>query len=486
MPVLKLPFGLRPDGRLVDVTQVERGRACNCRCPGCGELLLAKKGEVNVQHFSHQSGAECAAGAETALHMAAKQLVADKRWIRLPPLEVHVTRVDPECGLFDVRKFFGISEVWKFDKVTLEMAVGDVRPDAVGIIGATNHGVEIRVAHEVDAEKQAYLGLLNLPSIEVDLAALVGKVFTFEALEEIVLKSIDNKKWLFHPRQAEWEASMMAGFDAWRLARLAELSYRAPPRARAPVPAPTREDAYRAANGKYRALPLTEKWLRLERHLGLQRSSFPRHMRVALREGSDVVMVDRDLWQGALFAQFVLGTSENPKRGSRMPNTTAIGAWLSQRFGVRGSEASAAKAARSYLSYLQACGFLRWQAGSFIVVHDQLDVPPKVPMAPSPFALRALPAPNTAIQWRKHWPDYERMREWAAELAQKSCDFDSGWFVDWLLRLQSPATLDEVQEAFEHAGGNPAKAETVLRGLGVVTQTWRYFSYGDPAPWIDV
>jgi len=201
--VLKLPFGLRPDGRLVDVTQVERGLACACVCPGCGDRLLAKKGEVNVQHFAHHSGGECATGAETALHLAAKQLVEDKRWIRLPSLEVFVRREDPECGTFTARKVFGANRTWRFDRVALEMTIGDVRPDAVGFVEDATHGVEIRVTHEVDEHKRAYLAGLHLPSIEVDLAALVGKVFTFDALEAAVLESVDNKDWLFHPQKAE-------------------------------------------------------------------------------------------------------------------------------------------------------------------------------------------------------------------------------------------------------------------------------------------
>ena len=104
MPALQIPFGRRSDGRLVEVSQVERGLACDCRCCACGERLLAKKGEVNVQHFAHLSGSDCATGAETTLHLAAKQLVADKRWIQLPGLEVQAIRTDPECGLFDVHR----------------------------------------------------------------------------------------------------------------------------------------------------------------------------------------------------------------------------------------------------------------------------------------------------------------------------------------------------------------------------------------------
>ena len=135
MTVLQVPFGQRADGRLVEVSQVERGLACACCCPACGERLLAKKGEVNVQHFSHLSGSDCATVAETALHLAAKQLIHDERCLKLPTLEVSVARTDPECGLYHVRKVFGYNEAWRFDRVALEVAVGEVRVSAGHEIG---------------------------------------------------------------------------------------------------------------------------------------------------------------------------------------------------------------------------------------------------------------------------------------------------------------------------------------------------------------
>lgn len=380
MSALQVPFGQRPDGRLVEVSQVERGLACDCRCPACGEQLLAKKGTVNVQHFSHRSGSDCATGAETALHLAAKQLIADKRWVQLPELPVQVTRSDPQCGLFAPRKAFGRGEAWRFDRVVLEQKVGDVWPDAVGYIDEVGHAVEILVTHAVDANKQAYLASLRLPSIEIDLAAWVGKVFTFDALESVVITSVENKRWLFHPQQAEWEALLLAGFDDWRRTRLAEMARLKERQVRRPVAPPSREDVYRAANQKYRALSDAEKWKRLERELGLQRNEFPAHLRVALRDGADAVLAEKDLWQGALFAQFILG---DDKLDKKVPNERALSVWLAQRFGVNDGDDAARPAVRSYLNYLKACKFLRWQAGDLYVAHSQVTVPVKErPSAP--------------------------------------------------------------------------------------------------------
>lgn len=49
-----LDFALsRKTGRMVDVTMVARGLACDCVCAHCGALLQAKKGRKNRHHFAH-------------------------------------------------------------------------------------------------------------------------------------------------------------------------------------------------------------------------------------------------------------------------------------------------------------------------------------------------------------------------------------------------------------------------------------------------
>lgn len=483
--VAHIPFGQRPDGRLVEVSQVERGLACNCRCPACGEPLMAKKGEINVQHFAHLAGSYCSSGAETALHLAAKQLVADQLWIRLPELPVKVTRTDRQCGLFVANQVFSEPAAWHFDHVILELAFGQRRPDAVGFSSEVAHGVEVRVTHAVDEAKHADLVAMRLPSIEVDLSAMVGHVFTFDALEQVVIQSTVNKRWLYHPRQAEWEALLLSGFEAWRQSRLAEQARRLeslPP----PPSRPPQTDVYRDANAKYRALPDEEKWRRLEWQLGVPRQQFPSHLRVELRQGGDILLADKTLWQGALFAQFILGTQADGNIGRRMPSEATLGTWLAQRFGARGGDDAVRLAVRAYLGYLKACGYLRWEEGGFHVVHDGLMPLPKAPSVRSaPAANPASPGGNpSTIRWLKTWPDEERLRRWAAEACDSGDGFDADSFVSWLLHRGVPPSFEELTAAFEEADGNPQELMSVLRGLGVVADTKRYFSYGEPAPWL--
>lgn len=72
MAELLIPYALK-DGRIVHVDSVDRGRACDCICPACNGLLVARKGDIRVHHFAHDMYAIC--NGESALHATAKHLL---------------------------------------------------------------------------------------------------------------------------------------------------------------------------------------------------------------------------------------------------------------------------------------------------------------------------------------------------------------------------------------------------------------------------
>ncbi len=61
-----LEFGLRKD-KLYHVSEVEFGLECNCICPSCKAILVAKKGEIREHHFAHHRISPCPNGAESAM-----------------------------------------------------------------------------------------------------------------------------------------------------------------------------------------------------------------------------------------------------------------------------------------------------------------------------------------------------------------------------------------------------------------------------------
>lgn len=70
---LKVPFGLR-EGQLVHISSVERGDRCGCVCIACGQPLVARKGNLKVHHFAHNSASK-SCSRESVLHLLGKSLL---------------------------------------------------------------------------------------------------------------------------------------------------------------------------------------------------------------------------------------------------------------------------------------------------------------------------------------------------------------------------------------------------------------------------
>lgn len=205
-------FAVSEAGHIVSVEQVERGLACGCMCPSCGNAVVARQGDVRAWHFAHATSEDCPHGAESALHLAAKQVIERTKGIQLPAL-----RVRREVFLDDGRRGEHTSEqpsVWvDFNDVRLEQPVGTRRPDVVGYQSQTLYLIEIAVSHFVGEDKASNLAALGMPAIEIDLAKHSRESWTWETLEEAVIFGVTAKSWLFAPEAAKLEA------DAEKLAR---------------------------------------------------------------------------------------------------------------------------------------------------------------------------------------------------------------------------------------------------------------------------
>lgn len=81
---------------MVSPGEVESGLACACICLGCRAPLIAKKGTKFVWHFAHE-GAACDSGLETAIHLMAKQILADEKTVTLPAVEVRAPLALPQA-----------------------------------------------------------------------------------------------------------------------------------------------------------------------------------------------------------------------------------------------------------------------------------------------------------------------------------------------------------------------------------------------------
>ena len=184
----RMVYALR-NGETVHVDETERGLACGCICPACGERLIAKKGPKMLHHFAHCSGTECEHGYETSLHQAAKEILSKSPKMMLPPAEI----------LFpDSSKVVPITAdpiELKIEKVELEKRIDTIVPDVVVSSAGKKLLVEIYVSHKVDDVKLAKIKALHLSAIEIDLRS-IELAQAEEELNETIVNGIDRKTWL--------------------------------------------------------------------------------------------------------------------------------------------------------------------------------------------------------------------------------------------------------------------------------------------------
>lgn len=136
------------------------------RCPGCGDPLVPHLGRVRARHFAHEPGSSCPLTApETALHLNAKErllfLCAEAFAGRGP------VRIRARCPSCRRPAPFDLAAIG--DEARDEERLGALRPDVLILkAGRPSLALEVLVTHAVDERKEAALGALGVPAIEID------------------------------------------------------------------------------------------------------------------------------------------------------------------------------------------------------------------------------------------------------------------------------------------------------------------------------
>ena len=195
-----MTFAVSQYGRAVHIDEVSNGAQCGCICPACKSPLIAKNGgEERAHHFAHDGRVENNFCSETALHFAAKQIVADNMTILLPS--------EAMWGLEG-------GSIINFSQVVLEHrletnleADHHIVADCFGICASQSIIIEIAVHHEVDQIKLNKLQTLNLPSIEIVLTDFTETSWNWKSLTHEVLFAVQRRKWLWQPEEQVVEAA---------------------------------------------------------------------------------------------------------------------------------------------------------------------------------------------------------------------------------------------------------------------------------------
>lgn len=381
-PSLRVPFGLT-NGRMVSPDDVEAGRACNCTCPECGAALIAKKGEQNVWHFAHD-GLACATGAETALHLMAKQILADERSVQLPAVEASLSAVDALGKLQTVSTILVQPANVKYGMVVVEEARDNRRPDAVASGGDVDreHRIEVFVRHAVDSAKASELLALDCACYEICLNDIPLQT-TIAELRDAVIAAAHRIRWLSYPglvaaRQAlepklrellDSAAQRKVEQDAHSAAVYASLAEEDRQEkadwARQAREKKQREQKLARANASFRDAPAEEKRVFLHTKLRLPAGPVPSLLNKRVN-GDRSFGVDRDVWQADIFRKCIFGGG---RRELALENVLS---WMKLRYVISPEFPSAADIALwKYFSFLEESGFVRHLGRKrFLVLRD--------------------------------------------------------------------------------------------------------------------
>lgn len=180
-----MKIALNAEQKIVHIDQVQRGLACNCTCFECGEIVLAKQGDVKEHHFAHVSNKEsCHIQAESILHKYAKQVIEQEKKLYLPSL---------------VNKTESVRELWNFERVIVEQDLGLIRPDLIVVQNNEFVFIEIAVTSFIDEYKAKQIKSLGVKTVEIDLSMLLKDelIIPSDKVKSFILNEIENKTWIY-------------------------------------------------------------------------------------------------------------------------------------------------------------------------------------------------------------------------------------------------------------------------------------------------
>ena len=178
---IRQTFALNNEGKITSIRDVQRGLNCNCTCPSCNANLIAKQGAVRDWHFAHSAQHTCINGAESSLHLAAKQVVVNSSKILIPSDE-------------------GSPKYLLIDSAELEMSwdtdFGRMIPDVTITSGAEIYFIEIIVTHAIDEQKREKINSLNVPTLLIYLDPSMMAEWSWAGIKENIIDGPINRQWL--------------------------------------------------------------------------------------------------------------------------------------------------------------------------------------------------------------------------------------------------------------------------------------------------
>ncbi len=202
----KLQIALNQDNQLVGIYDVKTGEKCNCVCPNCGEKLVAKNENKNINeplkkgqkiaHFAHLSGSDCPGAQETAIHLLAKKVLSETKKFKIPSLfKDNVELSEPMTILF--------KEV-KSEEFIIKDEI-KIKPDSILINDKKQLIIEFYKTHAIDETKKDKIKSLNISCIEINLnyiEPLKNGKLNIDGIKNLFEEDLNSKHWIYNSQES--------------------------------------------------------------------------------------------------------------------------------------------------------------------------------------------------------------------------------------------------------------------------------------------
>lgn len=232
---LMYPVALdRLSNKLVDVKDVESGKACNCYCFECKQDMVAIKNVTKQRpHFRHDPNSNCSINFETYIHWLTKELFKEIDVLNLPELDISEIKSTINNNLLEIYNSNSVPSILreiindelienirnrsksiKLEIVEIEelysTSLGDIRVDIVLKFEGKN-GIKKKLFIEpfysngIDSTKLNKLKELKIPTFSIDLWSFVNKkshLFSKSIFKGFLMNNITSKSWEYYNSDA--------------------------------------------------------------------------------------------------------------------------------------------------------------------------------------------------------------------------------------------------------------------------------------------
>ena len=157
------------------------------------------------------AGTNASIAVETALHLAAKDILAVRKELALPAIKIPslYTRPHSKSYMDEHSPELAPQRRYSIGSVAVEQRLGSVIPDVIVRINGRELLVEVTVTHGIDRDKLRRIRDFGVSCLEIDLSG-IDRGLTREELEKIVVDGIAHKHWLYNVRAEERGRSMLS------------------------------------------------------------------------------------------------------------------------------------------------------------------------------------------------------------------------------------------------------------------------------------